>query len=573
MRASTLARLLLASLGLLVCVRDAAGAACSMDVIGHKYDSFVQRELQKRAAASRKEGMQGDRVRDIMEETAPAPIRIKLVTQLEGSYLDEAAKKRLAEQLAPGAVNIIQKYVQVRLPRKYAIRLPKPGADSKEGLCNDAYASILWENGGVKGYDLVMFVTANSTKDCKQGALAYTLPCLTDMVTGRPTAAGMNVCPLSQRSSPHRLLNTLVHEMVHGLGFSGQLFPLYYDARTWNPYKKADQVAIEFDSINGSSPSSIYIAFPAMKKLAQEYYACPSLPGAPADVGSFASHFKQRVMGHELMMPATSEDGQRKEVTEFTLTLLESTGWYKANMELAQPSVFGKGAGCDLLKDSCDAYTRRNPAQNFYCPAERKDGDQCTYDYKGIGVCVESVDDNCLLSGASILRGSTLTCGSSSSWSTMRHQAFYFHHQQFGGTVGSTSSRCYAVEPSAKACRVSGKQNTTTCLLREGMCLETVCDGSGKLSAIFKFADGQEVKVPCPTGKSISLAKDLPGRGFTSGTLRCPDSSIVCPQLSCKQPCHNGQCYNGRCICDMEFTGDNCEKSLVSGWLSSVDRH
>jgi len=29
-----------------------------MDVIGHKYDSFVQRELQKRAAASRKEGMQ-----------------------------------------------------------------------------------------------------------------------------------------------------------------------------------------------------------------------------------------------------------------------------------------------------------------------------------------------------------------------------------------------------------------------------------------------------------------------------------------------------------------------------------
>jgi len=115
----------------------------------------------------------------------------------------------------------VHAHLQVRLPRKYAIRLPKPGADSKEGLCNDAYASILWENGGVKGYDLVMFVTANSTKDCKQGALAYTLPCLTDMVTGRPTAAGMNVCPLSQRSSPHRLLNTLVHEMVHGLVSNG----------------------------------------------------------------------------------------------------------------------------------------------------------------------------------------------------------------------------------------------------------------------------------------------------------------------------------------------------------------
>jgi hypothetical protein len=80
-------------------------------------------------------------------------------------------------------------------------------------------------------------------------------------------------------------------------GFSGQLFPLYYDSRSWNPYKKADQVAIEFDGLNSSAPSSIYIAFPAMRKLAQDHFGCPSLPGAPADVGSFASHFKQRLMG------------------------------------------------------------------------------------------------------------------------------------------------------------------------------------------------------------------------------------------------------------------------------------
>lgn len=80
-------------------------------------------------------------------------------------------------------------------------------------------------------------------------------------------------------------------------GFSGQLFPLYYDSRSWNPYKKADQVAIEFDGLNSSAPSSIYIAFPAMRKLAQDHFGCPSLPGTPADVGSFASHFKQRLMG------------------------------------------------------------------------------------------------------------------------------------------------------------------------------------------------------------------------------------------------------------------------------------
>lgn len=58
---------------------------------------------------------QGQRVGDIMEETQPRPIRIKLIPQLEGSYLDDMNKRRLAEQLGPAAVNIIQKYIQVRL--------------------------------------------------------------------------------------------------------------------------------------------------------------------------------------------------------------------------------------------------------------------------------------------------------------------------------------------------------------------------------------------------------------------------------------------------------------------------
>jgi hypothetical protein len=43
-------------------------------------------------------------------------------------------------------------------------------------------------------------------------------------------------------------------------------------------------------------------------------------------------------------------------------------------MELAMPAVFGKGAGCELVKDTCDAFMKANPAQNYYCQAGRKDG-------------------------------------------------------------------------------------------------------------------------------------------------------------------------------------------------------
>jgi hypothetical protein len=83
-------------------------------------------------------------------------------------------------------------------------------------------------------------------------------------------------------------------------GFSGQLFPLYYDSRTWNPYKRSEQVAVEYSSDgkgNSTKASAMYIAFPALKALAQKHFDCDKLPGAPADVGSFASHFKQRLSG------------------------------------------------------------------------------------------------------------------------------------------------------------------------------------------------------------------------------------------------------------------------------------
>ena len=48
---------------------------------------------------------------------------------------------------------------------------------------------------------------------------------------------------------------------------------------------------------------------------------------------------------------------------------------YKANMDLAQPALFGKGAGCELLKEMCEAYIQKNPSQNYYCPADRKDSE------------------------------------------------------------------------------------------------------------------------------------------------------------------------------------------------------
>lgn len=48
---------------------------------------------------------------------------------------------------------------------------------------------------------------------------------------------------------------------------------------------------------------------------------------------------------------------------------------YKSRMDLAMPAIFGKGAGCDLVKDTCENYIKANPTQNYYCPADRKESE------------------------------------------------------------------------------------------------------------------------------------------------------------------------------------------------------
>lgn len=71
--------------------------------------------------------------------------------------------------------------------------------------------------------------------------------------------------------------------------------------------------------------------------------------------------------------------------------------------------------------------------------------------------------------------------------------------------MGTGSSRCYALEGSAKICRTNGKLNSTTCLLRNAMCVETVCGAKGGLSAVFRFQDGKDVSVPCPSGADSAV--------------------------------------------------------------------
>ncbi len=45
-------------------------------------------------------------------------------------------------------------------------------------------------------------------------------------------------------------------------------------------------------------------------------------------------------------------------------------------MDLAQPATFGRGAGCDLVMQSCNEYVKKHPNQTLYCRPDRADGER-----------------------------------------------------------------------------------------------------------------------------------------------------------------------------------------------------
>lgn len=50
---------------------------------------------------------------DVMRATPPAPIRIKVVYQLDDSNISSTAQTYLQKVIVPGAINVLNKYIKV----------------------------------------------------------------------------------------------------------------------------------------------------------------------------------------------------------------------------------------------------------------------------------------------------------------------------------------------------------------------------------------------------------------------------------------------------------------------------
>ena len=107
-----------------------------------------------------------------------------------------------------------------------------------------------------------------------------------------------------------------------------------------------------------------YINSSKVIQVAKKYFNCSNIEGVELEnysgEGTAGSHWEARILLGEYMNGVIYPEEQV--ISEFTLALLEDTGYYKANYYTGGLMRYGKGKGCDFIYNKCvDSNHQVNP--------------------------------------------------------------------------------------------------------------------------------------------------------------------------------------------------------------------
>lgn len=89
-------------------------------------------------------------------------------------------------------------------------------------------------------------------------------------------------------------------------------------------------------------------------------WSCRANKAIVAAIGTALTHWEKRAFENEAM---TGTHTQNPVYSRITLALMEDTGWYKANMDMAQPLSWGKNLGCQFAARSCMEWMKTRALQ------------------------------------------------------------------------------------------------------------------------------------------------------------------------------------------------------------------
>jgi len=413
-----------------------------------------------------------------------------------------------------------------------------------------------------EGYtaDLVIFVGLGNYP--YEGFLAEAAPCRIDD-NSRPIMGGIQFNKAYMKIDNKTVtieshIYAALHELTHVLGFSRKLYSLYINPETFETLTNV----ILTKKVNGIDIAVLNV--PPLTERLRAHFNCPTLEGAYLEneggTGSAYSHLERRIFFNEYMTASALKDAR---FSEFTLALLEGTGWYKVNYEYAEPMTYGKNKGCEFLDTKCINTETFEPSFKEFCSPLTSKGVYWTR--RGFGDC-----------GTKTCKVKEDLWSEFDYWGNKTGVKDWFADncpqvQVYDGDDCEDESLKVKLNGYETYGRGSKAFIGTLRLLgleepkseTEGYCFKTKC---------IKKAEGYELEVLFGNKGSLKCLTegDIDTNvGELSGKLNCPDPKDFCEQVLsegyCRGGCFgNGKCENKECNCSDGWGSYNCAKKEMA---------
>jgi len=424
----------------------------------------------------------------------------------------------MKNELVPPVASFFSAALRVKYPLTNPLKL----SSTTKTMCGGAVPAEL-RTGVITDY-VIMF---DSADDNEGSWVAESYSCYLSSTTKRPLIAKSVLNRALFRATNGNVLlqeknvYLLLHEMTHTFGFSGGLFKYFLDENG-----KTRQGHIKTGTLDGVS--NVIIDVPPLTERLRSFFGCSSLEGAYMEnSGSDATaggHFERRQFVFEAM---TSGLIYQQSYSAFTLAMLEGSGWYAPNYDMADPYWFGQGQGCAFLNQSCSStgfdYEEFCTGSSRGCTIQGRSGGFCGSDTRtgGCRFVRPNIDYDCdNEDGADNARIPTA--------------------ETYGRGLGS---KCFTGTLSAKS---SGSSTTS-------FCFKQSCSGTGTKTTLTLTVG--KTSVVCKAAGPVKIS------GYY-GTLNCPDPIQFCATVgkpSCPRGCMGrGTCVNGKCQCNAGAAGVDC---------------
>lgn len=240
--------------------------------------------------------------------------------------------------------------------------------------------------------DLVVLLTMRP----ERGLLGYAYHCATEPNYDRPVIGLLNLNPeaiASGLGSMSSVEETVIHELIHLLGFSDELYGQWYDSSMGKPrVGVTDTVTKTFVDSAGKHVARTLtrLVTPKLIEQAKLHFGCDIIDGVVLEdtggQGTVGSHFKATTFMNEIMTGSDAflSFADQAIISQFTYALLEDTGWYKVAWETVHPLLWGKNSGCSLMNERCEDW-KLPDNDGYYCSKTKVN--HCNFEHTAISTC------------------------------------------------------------------------------------------------------------------------------------------------------------------------------------------